>query len=149
MHLTRFDPFRELEGLSTRLNTWFGQPMMPRGREEDGMSFSDWAPALDVEETDSEYLVKADLPAIRREDLKIHIEDNLLTLEGERKQEKEEKGRKYHRVERSYGTFLRRLALPTDIDRQKVSAEFKDGVLTMRLPKSASAKSRSIDVKVM
>lgn len=149
MNLTRFDPFRELEDLSTRLNTWFGQPVTRRGREEDGMTFSDWAPALDVEETDNEYLIKADLPAIRKEDLKINIEDGMLTLEGERKHEKEEKGRKYHRVERSYGKFMRRLALPTDIDQQKVAAEFKDGVLHVRLPKAASAKPRSIDVKVM
>lgn len=149
MNLTRWDPFRELEDLSKGLNQWFGQPLMRRLTDEPGTSFSDWAPALDVEETDKEYLVKADLPAIKKDDLKIGIDHGMLTLEGERRHEKEEKGRKFHRVERAYGKFMRRLELPLDVDETKVLAEFKDGVLNVHLPKSATAKPRTVDVKVV
>jgi HSP20 family protein len=147
MNLTRWDPFRELEDLSKGLNQWFGQPLMRR-LEGDGATFADWAPALDVEENDKEYVIKADLPAIKKDDLKISIDHGMLSIEGERKQEKEEKGRKFHRVERSYGRFLRRVDLPQDVDDTKVAADFKDGVLTVRLPKSAAAKPRAVDVKV-
>jgi HSP20 family protein len=147
MNLVRWDPFRELEDMSTRLNRIFNQPR--QGRIDDGGTFfADWAPAVDVQETEKEYLVKADLPEVRKEDVKVGIEDGILTLEGERKQEKEEKNKKFHRVERVYGKFVRRLALPMEIDAQKVAAEFKDGVLNIRLPKTETAKPRAIDVKV-
>lgn len=110
--------------------------------------FADWAPAIDVQESDSEYLVKADLPAVKREDVKVSVEDGILAVEGERKQEREEKNKKYHRIERSYGKFVRRLAVPTDVDALKVAAEFKEGVLSVHLPKSPAAKPRTVDVKV-
>jgi HSP20 family protein len=147
MNLVRFDPFRDLETISTRLNRLFDRSeFVEPGRQ--GATFGDWAPAVDVEETEKEYLLKADLPAIKREDVKIGIEDGVLTVEGERKQEKEEKGKKFHRVERSYGKFVRRMALPTDVDQGKVTATFKDGVLQVQLPKSETAKPRSVDVKI-
>jgi HSP20 family protein len=146
MNLVRRDPFRDLDAMVGRLNQVFGQPMLRTPFEEDGLS--EWLPALDFEETDGEYVVKTDLPAVKREDVKVSIEDGVLAIEGERKQEKEEKRKKFHRVERSYGKFVRRLTLPTDADAQKVSASFKDGVLNVHLPKSAAAKPRAIDVKV-
>lgn len=145
MRLTRWDPVRDLESLSNRLNQVFGQSLV---RPDEAPVFADWTPSMDVEETDTEYLVKADLPDLKKEDVKVAIEDGVLSLEGERKQEKEEKTKKYHRVERSYGTFVRRLSVPGDVDQQKVQAEFKDGVLTVHMPKSVSAKPRSIDVTV-
>jgi HSP20 family protein len=147
MNIARWDPFRDLEDLHSRLNRLFGQPAVRRTTEE-GDFFADWTPALDLEETDGEYLVKADLPAVKKEDVKVSLEDGVLAIEGERKQEKEEKGTKFHRIERSYGKFVRRLTVPTDADPQKVSAEFKDGVLNVHLPKSPAAKPRSIEVKV-
>jgi HSP20 family protein len=147
MNIVRWDPLRELEDMSTRLSRFFSQPRL-RQLEDDGAFFADWAPAVDVQETDKEYLVKADLPDVRKEDVKVGIENGILTLEGERKQEKEEKNKKFHRVERVYGKFVRRLALPTEIDAPKVAAEFKDGVLNVRLPKTETAKPRAIDVKV-
>jgi HSP20 family protein len=147
MNIARWDPFRELEEMYGRLNRVFGQPG-PRRASDEGEAFADWAPALDLEETDGEYLVKADLPAVTKEDVTVSIEDGVLSIEGERKQEKEEKGKKFHRIERSYGKFLRRLTVPTDADPQKVSAEFKNGVLNVHLPKSATAKPRAINVKV-
>lgn len=146
MHLVRFDPFRELEDMSTRLNSLFSRNVM---RSPEGDGFAVWTPAVDVEENDREYLVKADLPDVTRSDVKVSIEDGVLSVEGERKQEKEEKTRKYHRVERTYGKFLRRMEVPGDVDATKVAAEFKDGVLNVHLPKSPSAKPQAIDIKVM
>jgi HSP20 family protein len=147
MKLTRWDPFRELEEMSTRLSRLIGQPAGGRPLAE-GEVFADWAPAIDVQETDNEYLIKADLPAVKKEDVKVSVEDGVLAVEGERQQEKEEKGKKFHRIERSYGKFVRRLAVPSDVDQAKVSAEFREGVLNVHLPKSAVAKPRTVDVKV-
>ena len=148
MNIVRWDPIRELEDMSTRLGRFFNQPRLRRAATDDDAFFADWAPAVDVQETDNEYVVKADLPDVRKEDVKVAIEDGVLTLEGERKEEKEDKNKKFHRVERVYGRFVRRLALPMEVDPQKVAAEFKDGVLNVRLPKTATAKPRAIDVKV-
>jgi len=148
MNLTRFDPFRDLELLTNRLNRMLGPTLSAGLTEDEGVRFGDWAPAMDVEETDKAYVIKADLPAIPREDVKVHIEDGVLTIEGERKQEKEEKGKKFHRIERSYGKFVRRLALPTDVDQQHVGADFKEGVLQVQLPKKATATPRAVEVKV-
>lgn len=146
MNLVRFDPFRELEEMSTRLNAFFGRPA---GVPAIADGFATWTPAVDVEETDKEYLVKADLPDVNRQDVKVSIADGVLSVEGERKHEKEERTRKFHRVERTYGKFLRRMTVPGDVDAAKVAAEFKDGVLNVHLPKSEQARSRAIDVKVM
>ena len=147
MNLVRFDPLRELEGLSGRLSRLFDTPLASR-LPADSAVFGDWTPAMDIEETDGEYLLKTDLPAMKREEVKVGITDGVLTVEGERHQEKEEKGKKFHKIERSFGRFVRRVAVPTDVEQQKVSAEFKDGVLSVHMPKSASAKPRSVDVKI-
>lgn len=146
MKMVRWDPFRELEDMSTRLHRFFGQT--PIRAEEEGGFFADWAPAMDVEETDKEYLIKADLPAVAKDDVRVGIEDGILTVQGERKHEKEEKGKRFHRMERSYGKFVRRMSVPMDVDQQKVAAEFKDGVLNVHLPKANGAKPPSLEVKV-
>ena len=146
MTLVRWDPFRELEDVQLRLNRLFG------GRFDttagDGLTFGDWAPAVDIRETDKEYLIKADLPEVRKEDVKVEFQDGFLTVEGERRQEKEQKGTKFHKIEREYGKFVRRFALPTKVDTARVQAEFKDGVLNVHLPKSAKALPKTIEVKV-
>lgn len=149
MNLVKFDPFRELEDMSARLNRLFGRPLAPGTAGDDGVFFADWTPAVDVQETDTEYLLKADLPDVKKEEVKVDVKDRILTVEGERKQEKEQQGKKFHRIERSYGKFVRRLALPAEVDDQKVAAEFKDGVLTVHLPKSPAAKPRAVEVKIM
>jgi HSP20 family protein len=148
MKVTRWDPFRELEEMSSRLNRFFGQAAPRQLSDDGGEALADWAPPIDIQETEVEYLIHADLPAVKKEDVKVSVQEGMLAVEGERRQEKEEKGRRFHRVERSYGKFVRRLALPTDVDQEKVAAEFKDGVLIVHLPKSAVAKPRSIDVSV-
>jgi HSP20 family protein len=148
MNLVRWDPFRDLEEVSTRLNRLFNQPFGRRPIEDEGSLLAEWAPAIDVQETEGEYLIKADLPEVKKEDVRVELQDGMICLQGERKQEKEEKGKKFHRIERAYGRFERRLALPSEVDAQNVAAEFKDGVLRVHLPKSASVKPRSVEVKV-
>lgn len=145
MALVRFDPFRELEEMSTRLGTMMGRR---RNAQGDVDSFGDWVPAMDVQETDAEYLVKMDLPEVRRDDVKVGIENGVLSIEGERQQEKKEETRHFHRLERSYGKFVRRLTVPTEVDDTTVKAEFKDGVLAVHLPKSRAARPRTVDVKI-
>jgi HSP20 family protein len=92
--------------------------------------------------------IKADLPEVKKEDLKVELQDGMVCIQGERKQEKEEKGKKFHRIERAYGRFERRLAFPSEVDVQKVAAEFKEGVLIVHLPKTASAKPKAVEVNV-
>ena len=144
MAMVRWDPFRELEEVSARLSRMMGR----RETDADAAAFADWSPAMDLEETDKEYLLKADLPEVQKADVKVAIDEGLLTVEGERRREKEEKNKKFHRVERSYGKFVRRMAVPSDVDVASVAAEFKDGVLNVHLPKSPTAKPKAIDVKV-
>ena len=145
MNIARYDPFRELEAMTNRLNRFFDSSIV---RRDDPDGFSGWAPAIDVEETDKEYRIKADLPEVTKNDVKVSIEDGVLTIEGERKQEKEEKNKKFHRVERLYGKFVRRLNVPSDVAQGQVAADFANGVLNVRLPKSAAAKPRNVEVKI-
>jgi HSP20 family protein len=105
-------------------------------------------PAVDIQETDAEFIVKADLPDVTKDEIKVHVQNGVLAIEGERKREKEEKGRRFHKMEREYGRFVRRFEMPTDIDGDKVRAEFKDGVLNVFLPKAPAAKPKAIDVKI-
>jgi HSP20 family protein len=146
MNIVKWDPFRELEGIQVRLNRMFGDRPFRRVEGEEA-SFMDWAPAVDIQETEQEYVMKADLPDVKKEDVKVELDNGVLTLEGERKLEKEEKGKKFHKIERGYGRFVRRFTLPTDVDGAKASAEFKDGVLNVHVPKSPNGK-KAIAVKV-
>src|SRR6184192_110422 len=147
--LTRWEPFREMEDFQNRLSTLFGRPLRrTNGHGREDITLADWMPLADITEDDKEYLIKAELPEMKKEDVKVTVENGVLTISGERKFEKEEKKRKYHRVERGYGTFMRSFALPDDADFNKVNAEFKSGVLTVHVPKSEQAKPKQIEVKV-
>ena len=149
----RWNPFKEMEDLQSRLfsliNRNFGRVPL-RGEEEgkESMVLMEWAPLVDISEDEKQYLIKAELPGVRREEVKVTLENGVLTLSGERKFEKEEKGRRYHRVERAYGQFTRSFTLPDDTDAGKVTAEFKDGVLRVQIAKSERALPKAIDVKV-
>jgi HSP20 family protein len=147
MNMVKWSPFRELEDIQTRLNRFFSETPARRS-ESDSFFFADWAPAVDIQETDKEYLIKAELPEMKKEDVKVEVLDGVLTIQGERTQEKEEKDKKFHKVERSYGRFVRQFAMPTGVDAVKVLADYKDGVLNVHLPKTEAAKPKSIDVKV-
>jgi HSP20 family protein len=126
----------------------FRRPAPPQANGKETMIVADWVPAVDVSETDGEYQIKAEIPDVKKEDVKVTLEDGVLTIQGQRKQEKEDKGTKYHRVERAYGSFVRSFTLPDLVDEQKVKAEFKDGVLNLQLPKSEKAKPKAIEVTV-
>jgi HSP20 family protein len=146
MAITRFDPFRDLAHMQDRINRIFGEAS--RG-DDDVLSRGDWLPPVDIFENDQhEIVLKAELPGIPREDIDIRVENNLLTVRGERKREQETKQESYHRVERVYGAFSRSFTLPSTVNTEKVSAEFRDGVLTVVLPAREEAKPRQIQVKV-
>ena len=147
MTLVRWDPFRELEDMSERLNRVFSRPSRPNNGKEN-LTVADWMPTVDISETEGEYLIKAELPEVKKEEVKVTVENGVLTLQGERRQEKEEKGKKFHRVERSYGSFVRSFSLPETVDEGAVKAEYKDGVLNLHLPKAEKVKPKAIDVKV-
>jgi len=147
MTLVRWDPFRELEDMSERLNRVFSRPAL-RTNGKENLTVADWMPTVDISETEAEYLIKAELPEVKKEDVKVTVENGVLTLQGDRRQDKEEKGIKFHRVERSYGSFVRSFTLPESVDESSVKAEYKDGVLNLHLPKSERVKPKAIDVKV-
>jgi len=145
---SRWDPFKDLEDMERRLSTWFGRSLRRRNGEQEVLTVAEWSPLVDIEESEKEYLIKAEIPEMKKEDVKIAVQDDALSISGERKSEKEEKGKKYHRVERSYGSFLRSFTLPDDADGTKITAEYKDGVLRLHLPKSEQATPKAIEVKV-
>ena len=147
MTIVRWDPFRELEDMSERLNRVFSRPSV-RNTGKENLTVADWMPTVDISETEGEYLIKAELPEVRKEDVKVTVENGVLTLQGERRHEKDEKGKRFHRVERSYGSFVRSFSLPESVDDGAVKAEYKDGVLNLHLPKSEKVKPKAIDVKV-
>ena len=146
--LVTWNPFGELDEVQNRLGSFFGGRFPRFGNGNGGLKLADWAPQVDITEDDKEYLIKADLPEMKREEIKVNVVEGVLSVSGERKAEQEEKNKKVHRIERSYGSFLRSFTLPEDANGAKVSAEFKDGVLKVHLPKSPVAKSNAIEVKV-
>lgn len=149
--LTTWNPLREMEEFQNRFQTFFGGfPTFPIRFPKNGERFNmpDWSPLVDIIEEDHEYLFKADLPEMRKEDVKVTIENGVLYISGERKTEKEEKKRKFHRLERFFGTFERRFTVPEDADTTKIVADFHDGVLQVHLPKRPMPKPQAIEVKV-
>ena len=147
--LTHWDPYREIEGLQSRLSTLFGRaPVRRKNGEEESITVAEWAPLVDISEDDKEYLIKAELPEVKKEDVKITMEEGTLTITGDRKYEKAENGKKYHRVERAYGSFGRSFSLPDDASPAKVTADFKDGVLKVHLAKNEKARPQQVEVSV-
>jgi len=147
--MVRWDPFKEMNELHKQITSLFDRVLSRRPMtQEENLTVAEWAPLVDISETNNEYLIKAELPEVKKEDVKVSVENGVLTVSGERKFEKEEKGVKYHRVERSYGSFVRSFSLPDDADENKVSAEFKDGILKIHIQKNEKARPRAIEVKV-
>lgn len=146
--LSRWDPFKEMDEVSKRLNSLFNLSPSRLSNGKEAMTVAEWSPLVDITEDDKEYLIKAELPEVRKEDVKVTVENGVLSITGQRKFEKEEKDKRYHRIERAYGSFTRSFTLPDDADDGKVSAEFKDGVLGVRLAKNEKARPRSVEVKV-
>ena len=147
MAIVRWDPFRDLAGLQERMNRMFDDSYRS-GRGEDWALGGAWAPAVDIYEQDGNIVVKAELPGVDPKDVDVRVENNTLTLRGERKLESDVKQENYHRVERSYGTFTRSFTLPSVLDQEKIKAEYKDGVLKVVLPKHEQAKPKQININV-
>jgi len=149
MSITRFDPFRELSQLQDRVNRIFGDAYRGDSAQDALLNRGDWVPPVDIYENDShEIVLSAELPGVKKEDLDLRVENNTLTIRGERKREQETTKDSYHRVERVYGTFSRSFALPSTVNTGEVNAEFRDGVLKVILPAREEAKPRQIQVQV-
>lgn len=146
---SRWSPLRDLDRMQRDLDRLFGRVTMGGdGGRQEAIAVTEWAPLVDITEDDKEYLIKAELPELKKEDVQVRVEKGTLILSGERRFEREEKERKYHRIERAYGSFVRSFSLPEDADATKVAADFKDGLLRIHLPKSATAKPTSVEIKV-
>lgn len=147
--LKRWDQLKGLEAFQHNLDSLLRHlPVHLPARREETMAAVEWCPLVDISEDEKEYRIKAELPEVNKEDVKVTAEAGMVTIMGERKFEKEENGRRYHRVERAYGTFGRSFSLPDDANPARVSAEFKDGVLTVHLMKDEKAKPQQMEVKV-
>ena len=148
LNVTRWEPLRDFEKLPEQMARWFGFPTIRPYTTEEALTVADFMPPVDIAETEKEYLIKLDLPEVPKEEVKVFVEGGVLTIQGERRKEKEEKGKRFHRIERSYGTFLRTFTVPPDADETKIDAEFMEGLLKFHLPKSEKARPKTIDVKV-
>lgn len=145
--LARWNPLRELEDLQSRLSNVLTFPTLRKNGDKELMTIAEWAPAVDITEDEKEYVVTAELPEIKKEEVKVTVENGILTISGERKFEKEEKGKRYHRIERSYGSFQRSFDLPDDADPEKVDAKFSEGTLKVHVAKSEQSKPKQIEIK--
>ena len=145
--LTRWDPFKEMDELQRRLGSLFSHAPQRAANGKEEMTVAQWLPLVDIIEDDREYLIKAELPEVKKDEVKVTVENGVLTLSGERKFEQEAQNKRYHRVERAYGSFTRSFAVPDDADDAKVGAEFKEGVLTVRLTKTEKARPKAVEVK--
>ena len=143
MKLIRWDPFEEFVTMSNQLNRTINDPSTPRTED----SFGAWAPPVDIFEKQDHLVIRAEVPGVQMADMDVRIENGVLTLHGERKQETDVTEENAHRMERVYGAFTRSFSLPTTVDAAKVTASYKDGVLEVTVPKAETAKSKSIEIK--
>lgn len=144
MNVVRWDPYRELTSFADRFNRTFGAPLN-RERDEE-VSLGVWMPPVDISEDQDKIRLTTELPGFREDQVTIQMEGGVLTIRGERKFEDEKQGRNFHRVERSYGQFVRSFTLPNDVDREKIRATFLDGILEIEIPKREDARPRQIKI---
>jgi len=147
MAVVKWDPFRDLISIQDRMNRLFEQTLS-RSRGEEGVSATTWTPAVDIYETVDTIVMKAELPGVAREDIQIQINDNTLTLKGERRFAKDVHEESYLRIERAYGSFHRSFTLPATVRQENIRAVFKDGVLELSLPKAEESKPKRISIDV-
>ena len=146
MNRKAWNPLAEMGNLLDRYQLATGHRLLSN---DDEQTFSEWSPTVDIKEDDDNYLIKADVPGVDQKDIDVRLDNGILSISGEKKEEKESgKGTKSHRTERFYGSFTRRFTLPTAIKVDKVDASYKDGVLSLKIPKSEEAKPKAIDIKV-
>jgi len=143
MNLQVWDPFREMEAL---LDRYSRSARKPSAGETKDIETGDWMPSVDIAETDGEFVVRTELPGVNKDDVTVHIDNGILTIKGEKKLETKDKKR--HRIECAYGSFVRSFTLPQDVDVEKVGAEYRNGILSLTIPKLEKAKPKQIEVKV-
>ena len=144
MNMQVWNPFQEFENLLSRYNRGGGL-----NQQSSDLSFADWAPSCDIEEEEDKYIIKADLPGVDKKDIDVKLENGVISIRGEKRVEKETgKGTKRHRTERFHGTFARSFTLPDAVQDERVDASYKDGVLSLVIPKAEESKPKSIDIKV-
>ena len=145
MALIKWDSWREIEDMFDRYTRSMGWP--PNGGQELVVK-KDWSPRVDIAETEKEFSIELEIPGVEKEDVKVAVENGMLSIAGERKQEKEEEGKKFHRLERYYGSFQRSFTLPENVDKSNIKATFKDGLLNLEIPKIEAAQSKTLEIKV-
>jgi len=146
MAIVRWDPFKDFMTLRDRMNKMFEDMVaLSKGEEKDMMS-SSWIPSVDIYETENEVVLSAEVPGINEKEIELKVEDDNLTIKGERKFEKETKEENYHRIERSYGSFFRSFSLPGYVDQDKIEAEYDNGVLKIHMPKKPELKPRKVRI---
>jgi len=146
MNLVRWDPFAEVDSLLNRVLSRSGR--WARLPSEGGNGNVEWSPSADISETEKEFVIRAELPAVKKEDVQVLLDEGMITIKGERKQQKEDKNEKYHRVESFYGSFERSFALPDNVKSDAVHCESKDGILTVHIPKAEVSKSKPKQISV-
>jgi HSP20 family protein len=142
MNITRWEPFREVEEMFRQYSPFFARALRRNGES------GEWTPVADISETDKEFLIKAELPEVKKEDVKVTLDNGVITIAGERRHEKEQKDANEIRVESFYGTFSRSFSLPENIDAKNIQAETKDGVLRVRIPKTQAAAPKAVSIQV-
>jgi HSP20 family protein len=145
MSIIRYDPFRDLRSLQHEVNRLFSTNLS-RAFGEEGIARGAWNPSVDIYENKDQIVLEAELPGMKREDFDLSIENNVITLRGERRFEKKDEGDNYHRVERSYGSFTRSFTLPQTVEADSVAAEYRNGVLRVKMPKREEVKARRIEI---
>lgn len=143
MNITRWEPFKEMEDFFRQ-----GSPFLSRALRQRNGDLSEWTPVADISETPTEYLIKAELPAVKKDDVKVTLENGVITISGERRHEKESKDENEIRVESFHGTFTRSFSLPDDVDAKAIRAEAKDGVLKVHIPRTVTPKPKSVAIEV-
>jgi len=146
MSLIRWEPFTGVDDVFARMPSLFGR--WPRTLEGNGKNTFEWTPPVDISETDTEFLIRAELPAIRKEDVHVTVDDGMLTISGERRQKFEEKKEKSHRVETVYGKFSRSFSLPDNADEAAIRAESSDGIITVHVAKTKAQPKKTTEIKI-
>ena len=148
MTLIRWEPFRELDNIFARCSPFLGRLPASRSASADDPEARAWTPVANVSETEAEYVIKAELPEVNKEDVKVTVDDGVITISGERRNEVEQKDEKVHRIESFYGRFTRSFRLPEDAAVEGIQAESKNGVLKVRVPKQPASRARTVEVQV-
>ena len=148
MTIVRYNPFREMEEMLDRYSRSMGQRTAQTSGDREVVTSSDWTPAVDISENGKEFLIKVEVPEVKKEDVKVTVDNGVITIKGERKLEKEEHDQKHHRIERYYGSFARSFSLPENVKERDIKAEFKDGMLYLHLLKSQPEQPKFIEINI-